>query len=436
MNSKWQDNLRNRMEQHQVSPPNGLWDDIEKALKAENASAQKNTPKTHMLWYRRVGVAAAAAIFFFITLNVIIQNQRTMPTTTSSKHQQSVAVATPQAKNILVPKVQTTQLAHNSTNKKHLSSNTSYKRPETGERPLIEEGAKIEEVENLSDVTQEITAQSEEKENLPKENQRLYSHSNNIQGRDIKNSDDATIFFPAKRQLANISKWQTDFYASNIPSNSAKDYAGGYCSFSQPNLGFFNDYSSVAGSNLPQDILRLNEYQLVYSEIKHYQPITIGVSLKYSFAKRWNVTSGLSYTTLISKLRSGSQENYYNSKQTLHYIGIPVNLNYIVWENRRISTYLSGGGMVEKNVSGTLSTDYMINNKIEEHSTSSISVKPLQWSVNSAVGIQYQLSRIIGIYAEPGVTCFLKNKSDIETIYKDKPLNFTLKLGLRFSLDK
>ncbi|MPM74082.1 hypothetical protein SDC9_121067 [bioreactor metagenome] len=80
-------------------------------------------------------------------------------------------------------------------------------------------------------------------------------------------------------------------------------------------------------------------------------------------------------------------------------------------------------------------TDYVIDNKIVERSRDRISVKSLQWSVNSAVGVQYQLSKTIGLYAEPGVAYHFKNGSEVETIYREKPLNFSIRLGLRFSLN-
>ena len=89
--------------------------------------------------------------------------------------------------------------------------------------------------------------------------------------------------------------------------------------------------------------------------------------------------------------------------------------------------------MVEKNLAGTLSTDYIVDNKIEERSQEGLSVKPLQWSVSSAAGMEYRLWKGIGLYAEPGVTYHFRNSSGVETIYREKPLNFNIRLGLRFS---
>jgi hypothetical protein len=59
--------------------------------------------------------------------------------------------------------------------------------------------------------------------------------------------------------------------------------------------------------------------------------------------------------------------------------------------------------MVEKNVSGKLITDYVINDKPESTEKDNISIDRLQWSINTSVGVEYNLFSKIGLYAEPGV---------------------------------
>ena len=51
-------------------------------------------------------------------------------------------------------------------------------------------------------------------------------------------------------------------------------------------------------------------------------------------------------------------------------------------------------------------------------------------------GVQFSLSPLIGIYLEPGAIYYFDNGSDIETVYSDRPLNFNLNLGIRFSFDR
>lgn len=89
--------------------------------------------------------------------------------------------------------------------------------------------------------------------------------------------------------------------------------------------------------------------------------------------------------------------------------------------------------MLEKCVSGTLETVYVINNEERESESHSLKVSSLQWSVSAAVGAQVNFTRQLGLYVEPGVVYYFDDHSGIETIRKEHPLNFNLQMGLRFS---
>ena len=68
----------------------------------------------------------------------------------------------------------------------------------------------------------------------------------------------------------------------------------------------------------------------------------------------------------------------------------------------------------------------------EENST--LSEKRMQWSMQGAAGMEYDITPSLGIYIEPGVSHHFDNHSDIQNIYKDKPWNFSLNLGFRLNL--
>ena len=54
--------------------------------------------------------------------------------------------------------------------------------------------------------------------------------------------------------------------------------------------------------------------------------------------------------------------------------------------------------------------------------------------MNAAAGVQYNFSNLLGLYVEPGVSYYFDNGSSVSNIYKDKPFNFNLNLGLRFTI--
>jgi len=61
--------------------------------------------------------------------------------------------------------------------------------------------------------------------------------------------------------------------------------------------------------------------------------------------------TGLVYTYLSSNLTAGGAA-YYTQNQQLHYLGIPLKLNWNFLKKRYFNLYLSGGGMLEKCVHG------------------------------------------------------------------------------------
>ena len=60
----------------------------------------------------------------------------------------------------------------------------------------------------------------------------------------------------------------------------------------------------------------------------------------------------------------------------------------------------------------------------------------MQWPVNASVGLQYNITPSMGLYAEPGASYYFNDGTSLKTIYKDKPFNFNFNLGLRFTFGK
>lgn len=154
------------------------------------------------------------------------------------------------------------------------------------------------------------------------------------------------------------------------------------------------------------------------ADIDHKQPLSFGVSVRKNLAKGFSVESGLTYTYLASDVRyEGSSEKI---SQKLHYIGIPVRVNWNFVDAKNFTMYVSAGGAIEKCVYGKIGTE-------------SETVKPVQLSVMGAVGAQYNISNRVGLYVEPGVSYFFDDGSSIQTIRKENPCNFTLQAGIRLT---
>ena len=180
-------------------------------------------------------------------------------------------------------------------------------------------------------------------------------------------------------------------------------------------------------------ILLYGKGQEVKTDIKHHLPVRTGVSLAYNVSDRISIVSGIIYTYLKSDMSEVSDGYYFTGEQNLHYIGIPVNVRYRALSWKGVELYGSAGVAVEKCVSGYLKKNYVMNNMAADRETKDKTQKPIQLSATVSAGVQYNVSSAVGLYAEPGVSYHFDDGTDLKTVYKDKPLNFSLNVGLRFT---
>lgn len=179
-----------------------------------------------------------------------------------------------------------------------------------------------------------------------------------------------------------------------------------------------------------------NQGKSVKTEYKHRLPVRVGLNVAYRLTDRLSVESGVSYTRLSSDMKDGTKDNYSSSSQKLDYIGVPLNVKYRAFGYRRLSVYASAGLLTEKCVSGKTTHEYVISGEKKKHEAEDVAEKPWQLSVNAALGAQFDVLRNVGVYVEPGVSYYFDDRSTLSAIYKEKPLNFNLNLGVRYTIGK
>ena len=80
---------------------------------------------------------------------------------------------------------------------------------------------------------------------------------------------------------------------------------------------------------------------------------------------------------------------------------------------------LGAGGMVEKCVSARLGSE-------------TVDEPGVQWSALAAVGAQYRVGGMVGLYFEPEGSYYF-TETGLRTSRTDSPLTLTLRLGVRLS---
>jgi RNA polymerase sigma-70 factor (ECF subfamily) len=171
---------------------------------------------------------------------------------------------------------------------------------------------------------------------------------------------------------------------------------------------------------------------MIERKTHHYMPINFSLALKYKLNNRFGIETGLSYSRLKSESEIGTGGNSIREQQTIHYLGIPLKGTYNMYNIKRWSLYGRLGAKLEIPVYAPISTSYFVNSMKELEEKSTLHA-PLQWSVGTGVGLQYNLTPNVGFYVEPSLQYYIPAGSDIETYRTEHPFMFSLPLGIRIT---
>ena len=232
-----------------------------------------------------------------------------------------------------------------------------------------------------------------------------------------------------------VSGWSMQLYAENLtPSLGGvnSDASGGYNDFSygtmaEPMPGVIPD--PTAGGIYGEEYL-LASYKAIQRKqqvnAKHHAPVSVGLQVAFGIAPRLSLSTGMVYTRTSSDFYPYAPSSNYNVHQVLHYVGIPVGLNYEFWQSGGFHAYVMAGA----------EADYNVKNDTEEEGVKKENAKRdrVQFSGKASLGAQYDITPKVGLYIEPGAKYYFDNGSHVENTFKDKKLNFNLQFGLRFNL--
>lgn len=447
MNNEWLNKLRSRMEDHEEDVPEGLWDDIREDLFSEEetdkfiagaASQERNVMKgpgksnDHLL-YRIGGLAAAVAVLLFFLMRILPQDKKDNIISLNSS-----GAKKDNRKNPVIQKEQFTE---------EKSDSGSLMVKEQGKDVLKEKITTDSPVDRVwfNELFIERVFKGQKTAGIIPQDlqiaQELFQLKDPVivpekGANDIlfKQEDDEDKFADNTKNPAK-KPWMLSMLTGNASSNAEQQFPG-YVSMNGKPMGVEEVWSTSTYEDNPLTaVLLANQSQPVEARIRHKVPVTFGLSVYRSLGKRWGIGTGLNYTKLTSELHSGSDNNYIKGEQSVHYIGVPVQINYNVIQKGRVTGYITGGALVEKPVSGSLTTTYVVNDQIKETSKEKLENKSVQLSVNTGVGVQLKVIDKFGIYAEPGIGYHFKANNDLNTVYKEKPLQFNIKFGIRLLLD-
>lgn len=437
MREEWKDKMKQTLEGFQMEAPDGLWDDINRRMASELAMGNatvKRQNRMRIIAIRSLAAAACAAGLagIFFTLNdggnegrriarsVAPASSAVSPATEADKgaeasEKDGSAEPTPTVKDNGRLLAHSTAMPHTTI---HAAAPAgSGESTGTADSGMNEEAA---EESATAHQTERREERSEEK---------VMSRA---MAKTTANSSDLLMeTYPTVTSTGGSDdKFTLSLYAMNSGSNSS--------SLGNSPSPFMTDgimYCDDEEEEEPTSIMRHMYSRSVPAEkVKHHAPLRAGVSVRYALTDKLGIETGLTYSYLSSDFTIGESGNGCKTEQKLHFVGIPVNVDYSLWSNKLFNIYVSGGMMAEVNVKGRTTATTELDNKVVDTEEEDIRMKRMQWSVNAAAGAQLNIYKGIGLYVEPGVGYYIDNGSEIKTAYTDKPFNFNFKLGLRYSI--
>lgn len=425
MKKQWNKDMRDQLKDFPQKAPEGLLDDIKSEMTRRGLSPAPVADKPKRLYpliLHRVA-SVAAVLLILLGLSHLWEKPATLPGLTEHMEAplEPILPLAPLPSGLIAQAEKPASRPLEIPRKKEEESVTEVQ----AEAPQ-EKNEEKEEEQPQSNDTQEAKKEYAKTSPKPKWTYNVSSRKKSSFSFGVYYSAQGELNLNAEGHLENnIETAPSDNPNGNRPPSGNTGNNGGDNS-NQP------DTTSVVLSRSARSTYDIKNFR---GTATHHLPVKLGLSIRYDLNERWNLQSGLVYSYLASDLEEYKYEGTYIIKQKLHYLGIPLQVGYRIWENKRFRSYLTAGGQVETLVSGKASIRHSKDGRTKT-STQNVSDNHLQFSTLASIGIEYAIGKEFSLYAEPGVHYYFKNGNKLQTYYNENPLNINLTIGFRFHWKK
>ena len=397
MKDKWTQQFQEKMDGYEMAAPEMEWTELDKAL------AKNRRPAMAVVWGRRIAAAAAVALLVVGGARVLLPG---------AEAEKGGAPQQNCGERWLTKRQEGTSQRQEGTSQRQegLSGDD-----EAEAMPIL---AKADNPQLAPNTAEEKQAQAKSENATPQPA---------TERRRDTGMKKATAM-PIKRRNYHGGELTAAVYMQNAMTANPSRGMGGMLS-SPMTSSPYGTFSEEFRYGTLDFLAASNPERVSYD---HDRPIKVGLSVKYNIDNRWSISSGLTYSYLRSSFDYSEGKMSGSGVQKLHYVGLPLAASYNVVSAKRLKVYLTAGGEMQKLVSGKATMDGV--NIPDADKKRDIREGGMQWSLNAAVGAEYNIVDNFGIYIEPGVSHYIDNKSSVENFYKYKPTNFSLNVGLRLSI--
>ena len=434
MKNDFIDIMHDRLSQHEMIEPSGLWQDINNSLDS-CGSKKKSVIASRSALYKAVAGVAAAALVAMVVWTTHNSPSKTEGYGGSMKPETTASSPSVETRHALSATTPVTVPALSPSVEKEPSSTATGPAtvlPVGTRRALSDKEVTIipaEQLANTTDVDSALNQDAPAKDDLA-----LLDTNTTTNQADTT----LTISYEPAQQFPQFWSMTEKVRKNNQKPEFALSYSGFLASAgSAGNSELYQDFfvqgdppdNSSSNGFIPQ-----NQESVKVDEKEEIVPIRIGFEIWYPIGEKWRVGSGLTYTRLSSKktitYTSDNKLSLQQKHETASYLGVPVEVSRILWNRERWSFYAGAGAMIEFNLKSKLRKNDNVLYKKQEFKD-----KRPQFSVNTKLGLQYNIVNSLGLYLEPGVSYYFYNGAD-HNIYMSHPLRFEINLGFKLNLGK
>ena len=226
------------------------------------------------------------------------------------------------------------------------------------------------------------------------------------------------------RRLGLANPTEVSLYAANVGFNQGdmilRNLAGGDMVVTEHTM--LSGDANLAGSHLFKAPQKSNS-------LKHFMPVSVGLTASYAIADWIALETGLVYSHLHSRSDNAGQQSTYACTRDMHYVGVPLGASFRFANWNRFGLYGRLGATFEHCVSAE--DTYFMNGK--KDSVAKLNTSGLQLSLDAAAGVNYMLWGGLGLYAEAGVAYWSPLGQHPDNYRTENPLGLTCRLGVRFT---
>ena len=417
MDNEWKNSLRDRFSDYSAPEPEGLWEGIEQGI------AGKPRRTVAPVWWLSGGLATAAAVALVVLL------PGTDPQAILPERTEDIAYVEPMEDSPVLAETTPAMPSTPSTPFQVVSRQTLL-----ADASVVKEDEKIlEETENEMvpqniPIGTEIISRVPEKKDIPEEAVTEQAKET-VPDRIEEPVDHPEISMDERMALR--KRYFVGVYREG--GQEAFEQSRG---FGMTQTGGFMTKATGSGGDTKDVVRMLSANRASTFKAHHNAPLRVGVKASLPLTQHLSLVSGVNWTALGSEFEESTVSTRTLVQQDLGYIGVPLQLEAAFNPWKKLWLYAGAGGMLEKGLMAKSTTFSYIGDHLEDKLTKHPDTGGLLWSLGASAGAEYRFSRNLGVYFAPGLEYHFDNGSAIRSAYTERPLNWSLSLGLRFSIEK